>query len=99
MPDKPISVAPRQEATATAASMALPPSISVRSPASDASGCADDTIPFRPVTAGRRWIPTVRITHRSRLLVSLHPRASTRIVPLTNPVHPLIPPMVIPRRK
>jgi hypothetical protein len=57
MPESPISVAPKQEATATAASIALPPSINVRNPATDANGCADDTIPRRPVTAGRYCTP------------------------------------------
>jgi hypothetical protein len=53
MPDRPISVAPMQLATATAASIALPPSISVRNPAIEATEWAEATIPRRPVTAGR----------------------------------------------
>ena len=41
------------EATATAASTALPPSSSMRMPAIDASGCAEVATPVVPMTTGR----------------------------------------------
>ena len=39
-------------AVAIAPSMALPPSINILSPACEANGCAEDTIPFTPTAAG-----------------------------------------------
>ena len=43
----------RVEATATAASTALPPSMSTRMPAIEASGWAEATAPRAPMTTGR----------------------------------------------
>ncbi len=40
------------EATATAASNALPPAIIIRAPASDARGCAEVAMPLAPIAAG-----------------------------------------------
>ena len=42
----------RVAAVATAASKALPPSISILTPAIDASGCADATMPLTPIATG-----------------------------------------------
>ena len=52
-PDMNGSTAFSVEATATAASTALPPSSSMRSPAVDAMGWAEVTAPRSPTTAGR----------------------------------------------
>jgi hypothetical protein len=52
-PDMKGSTTFRVEATATAASTALPPSSSMRMPAIDASGCAEATAPRAPITGGR----------------------------------------------
>ena len=46
------SATPMAAAVATAASKALPPSISARSPAIEAQGWADVTMPFTPVATG-----------------------------------------------
>ena len=53
MPDMKGSTTFRVDATAIAASTALPPASSMRMPAIDASGCADATAPRMPMTTGR----------------------------------------------
>ena len=53
MPDMNGSTTFSVDATATAASTALPPARRMRIPAIDASGCADATAPRVPMTTGR----------------------------------------------
>jgi hypothetical protein len=53
MPDMKGSTTFSVDATAPAASTALPPSRSICIPAIDASGCAEVTTPRRPITTGR----------------------------------------------
>src|SRR3954454_19622234 len=57
MPDMYGSTTFSAAAVATAASMALPPCWRIRSPAPDASGCAEETIPRRPIATGRYAVP------------------------------------------
>ncbi len=52
-PDMKGSTTFKVDATATAASTALPPSRSMRMPAIEASGCADATAPRVPMIVGR----------------------------------------------